>query len=78
MYVHKFSTAAEDSPKTTDYCFQIVFIAILTPVVLAAFLEWVLWLGAFLFCFLKVYQKADNWGIRFLAIVMMVFFIVMR
>ena len=64
--------------QTADYYLQIAFITILTPVVLAAFLEWVLWLGAFLFCFLKVYQKADSRGIRFLAIVMMVFFIVMR
>jgi len=47
-------------------------------VMLAAFLEWFLWLAAFLYCLIKVYQKAEHWTIKFLALVMMFFFSALR
>lgn len=45
---------------------------------LAALFEWVLWLAAFLFCLVKVYKKADHWSVRFLAVVMMILFSLLR
>lgn len=47
-------------------------------VMLAAFLEWFLWLAAFLYCLVKVFQKAEHWSIRLLAVIMMVGFTVLR
>jgi chitin synthase len=47
-------------------------------VMLAALLEWFLWLGAFLYCLVKVYQKADRWSIRILAVIMIILFIALR
>lgn len=47
-------------------------------VMLAAFLEWFLWLAAFLYCLVKVFQKAEHWSIRLLAILMMVGFTLLR
>ena len=48
---------------------------------LAALLEWILWLLAFLYCLVKVYRKASDegkWGIRILAILNMIFFTLIR
>ena len=45
---------------------------------LAAFLEWFLWLAAFLYCLVKVYQKAENISVKVLAIIMMVFLTLLR
>jgi chitin synthase len=45
---------------------------------LAAFLEWFLWLAAFLYCLVKVYQKAENISVKVLAIIMMVLFTLFR
>lgn len=45
---------------------------------LMAFLEWFLWLAAFLYCLVKVYQKAEHWSIRLLAVVMMILFTGLR
>ena len=45
---------------------------------LAAFLEWFLWLAAFLYCLVKVYQKAEHWTIKLLAVVMMILFTLIR
>ncbi|KAI4202260.1 MAG: hypothetical protein LQ350_002644 [Teloschistes chrysophthalmus] len=47
-------------------------------VMLAAFLEWFLWLAAFLYCLVKVYQKAEHYTIRLLAAVMIVLFTLLR
>lgn len=44
----------------------------------AAFLEWFLWLAAFLYCLVKVYIKAEHWTIKLLAIVMMIGFTLLR
>ena len=45
---------------------------------LAAFLEWFLWLAAFLYCLVKVYQKAENISIKVLAIIMTVLLTLLR
>ncbi|MCJ1228002.1 hypothetical protein MMC12_004661 [Toensbergia leucococca] len=47
-------------------------------VMLAAFLEWFLWLAAFLYCLVKVFQKAEHWSIRLLALVIMFTFTALR
>jgi chitin synthase len=60
---------------------DIVYVAIIGSFMLAALLEWMLWLLAFLYCLVKVYQKATGegkWAIRILCIVNMIFFIGMR
>jgi chitin synthase len=44
----------------------------------AAFLEWFLWLAAFLYCLYKVFEKADHWSVKVLAVVMMVLFTAFR
>ena len=47
-------------------------------VMLAAFLEWFLWLAAFLYCLIKVYQKAEHWTVRVLAVLMIFGFTALR
>lgn len=44
----------------------------------AALLEWILWLSAFLYCLVRVFQKAESSSIRVLAIVIMVLFSILR
>ncbi|OTB06317.1 glycosyltransferase family 2 protein [Hypoxylon sp. CI-4A] len=53
---------------------EIVYTAIVGVVMLAALLEWFLWLSAFLYCLVKVFQKAEHWTIRVLAIVIAILF----
>ncbi|KAJ5904095.1 hypothetical protein N7504_006478 [Penicillium tannophilum] len=57
---------------------DIVYLVIVGPLMLAAAFEWVLWLAAFIYCLIKVYQKADHWSIRFLAVLMIFLFTVLR
>lgn len=57
---------------------QIIYVSIMGTVMLAAFLEWFLWLAAFLYCLVKVFQKAEHWSIRLLALVMMFLFTILR
>ncbi|KAK2796697.1 hypothetical protein FQN50_009466 [Emmonsiellopsis sp. PD_5] len=57
---------------------DIIYIAIIGPVMLAAFVEWFLWLSAFLYCLYKVFVKADHWSVKVLAVVMMVLFTAFR
>lgn len=57
---------------------QIVYVSIVGAVMLAAFLEWFLWLAAFLYCLVKVFQKAEHWSIRILALIMMLIFTLLR
>ncbi|KAF2109858.1 chitin synthase D [Lophiotrema nucula] len=57
---------------------DIVYVAIVGTVMLAALLEWFLWLAAFLYCLVKVFQKAENMSVRILAIIMMVLFTAFR
>lgn len=59
-------------------CRKIVYVSILGPVIIAAFLEWFLWLAAFLYCLGKVFVKADHWSIKVLAVIMMVMFTAFR
>jgi chitin synthase len=44
----------------------------------AAFIEWILFLAAFVYCLIKVYQKADHWSIRALAVMMIILFSALR
>ena len=48
------------------------------PVLAAAFLEWFLFLAAFDYCLVKVFQKAENWTVRLMAVIMMICFSTMR
>lgn len=60
---------------------DVVYVAIVGGVFLAALVEWFLWLIAFLYCLVKVFVKADGktkWSIRILSAVLMVFFTCMR
>ena len=60
---------------------DIIYVAIIGTVMLAAILEWILWLLAFLYCMVKVYQKAEgrgSFGIKFLAVANAIFFTLMR
>ena len=57
---------------------QIVYVCLVAPLILAAFLEWILWLGAFLFALCKVYQKAEHWSTQVIAVIMMILFTVLR
>ncbi|KAI9851880.1 MAG: hypothetical protein M1838_002451 [Thelocarpon superellum] len=45
---------------------------------MAALVEWILGLAAFLYCLIKVIQKAEDWSTRLLAVLIMVFFTCMR
>jgi hypothetical protein len=45
---------------------------------IAAFLEWFLWLVAFCYCLWKVYRKAENCRTRILAIAIGLFFVAFR
>ena len=75
MYVHRYP--AEDLYSLTTES-QIVYVAIMGPILSAAFLEWFLWLAAFLYCLVKVFLKAEHWSIRLLAVVMMFGFTLLR
>ena len=55
-----------------------MYVAIMGPILSAAFLEWFLWLAAFLYCLVKVFLKAEHWSIRLLAVVMMFGFTLLR
>jgi chitin synthase len=57
---------------------QIIFVATISPFMLAAFIEWALFIAAFIYCLAKVYQKADHWSIKTLAIAMMIIFSILR
>ncbi|EGD93915.1 chitin synthase class VI [Trichophyton tonsurans CBS 112818] len=57
---------------------DIIYVAIIGPVMLAAFLEWFLWLAAFLYCLYKVFVKAEHFSVKILAIVMMIAFTALR
>ena len=57
---------------------DIVYTAIVGTVMLAALLEWFLWLAAFLYCLVKVFQKAETMSIRILAVIMMIIFTALR
>lgn len=45
---------------------------------LAAVLEWFLWVAAFMYCLVKVFIKAEHWTIRALAVVVAILFVGFR
>jgi len=45
---------------------------------LAALLEWFLWVAAFLYCIVKVFQKADTISIRILSVLFGILFFLLR
>jgi len=45
---------------------------------LAALLEWFLWIAAFLYCIVKVFQKAETISVRLLAIFFGILFFCLR
>ncbi|RMZ74724.1 hypothetical protein DV737_g5801, partial [Chaetothyriales sp. CBS 132003] len=57
---------------------DVVYLACVAPILLAALLEWFLWLAAFAYCFCKAYQKADHWSQRLLAVVLMAVVLLFR
>ncbi|KAF2401653.1 hypothetical protein EJ06DRAFT_547950 [Trichodelitschia bisporula] len=48
---------------------DIIYVSIMGFLMLMAFIEWFMWLGAFLFCLLQTFIKAENMSTRFLALV---------
>ena len=57
---------------------EIVYVAIMGPVLAAAFLEWFLFLAAFNYCLVKAFQKAEHWSVKLLAVVMIICFTTLR
>ncbi|KAK4126351.1 glycosyltransferase family 2 protein [Parathielavia appendiculata] len=57
---------------------EIVYTAIVGLVMLAALLEWFLWIAAFLYCLWKVFVKAEHWTVRVLAVLVGVAFTLLR
>ncbi|KAA8897432.1 chitin synthase-domain-containing protein [Sphaerosporella brunnea] len=57
---------------------EIVYCSIMGAVMIAALLEWFLWLAAFLYCLVKAFQKAEKWHSRVLAVVVMILFTAFR
>lgn len=73
--IPKFSIHIASIDKTFP---QIVYTAIVGSFMIAALLEWFLWLGAFLYCLLKVYQKAEHWSVKILAVIVAIVFTLLR
>ncbi|KAG7132190.1 Chitin synthase D like protein [Verticillium longisporum] len=57
---------------------DIIYTSIVGVVMLAAVLEWFLWIAAFLYCLWKVFVKAEHWTIRVLSVVVAVLFTALR
>ncbi|KAK4166012.1 family 2 putative glycosyltransferase [Cladorrhinum sp. PSN259] len=57
---------------------EIVYTAIVGVVMLAALLEWFLWIAAFMYCLCKVFVKAEHWTIRLLAVLVGIAFLLLR
>ncbi|KAI3394207.1 hypothetical protein diail_3022 [Diaporthe ilicicola] len=57
---------------------DIVYTSIVGLVMLAAILEWFLWIGAFLYCLWKVFRKSEHWTVNVLAVVIAVAFLLLR
>lgn len=71
-------TTSKEDIVLTGNLIQIIYVSIMGTAMLMAFLEWFLWLAAFLYCLIKVYQKAEHWSIRMLAAIMMMLFTALR
>lgn len=57
---------------------DIIYVSVIGPLMLAALLEWFLWVAAFLYCIVKVFQKADTISIRILSILFGILFFLLR
>ena len=57
---------------------QIIYLSCVGPILIAAFLEWFLWLSAFCYCLYKAFRKADHWSQRVLASFFIVLFVIIR
>ncbi|RKF73319.1 Chitin synthase D [Golovinomyces cichoracearum] len=57
---------------------DIIYTAIIGTIMAAAFLEWFLWLAAFIYCLFKVYQKAEHWSVQILALIVGILFTLLR
>ncbi|KAH8912542.1 class VII chitin synthase [Coniochaeta sp. PMI_546] len=57
---------------------DIVYTAIVGLVMLAAVLEWFLWIAAFMYCLVKVFQKAEHWTVRILSVIVGIAFLLLR
>ncbi|KAL2260619.1 hypothetical protein VTK26DRAFT_5322 [Humicola hyalothermophila] len=68
---------AADNPDSWPVT-EIVYTAIVGLVMIAAFLEWFLWIAAFLYCLWKVFVKAEHWTVRLLAVFVGVAFTLLR
>lgn len=57
---------------------QIVYVSIVGTVMLAALLEWFLWLAAFMYCLVKCFQKAETTSVKILSVIMAILFTALR
>ncbi|KAK3491672.1 chitin synthase-domain-containing protein [Neurospora crassa] len=57
---------------------EIVYTAIVGLVMLAACLEWFLWIAAFMYCLWKVFVKAEHWTVRVLSVIVGIAFMLLR
>ncbi|RFN54051.1 chitin synthase [Fusarium flagelliforme] len=57
---------------------NIIYTSIMGVVLLMACLEWFLWLAAFVYCLVKVFQKSEHWSINVLCIVVGTAFVLLR
>ncbi|KAH8725598.1 chitin synthase-domain-containing protein [Phaeosphaeriaceae sp. PMI808] len=57
---------------------DIVYVSVIGTVMLAALLEWFLWVAAFLYCIVKVFQKAESISVRILSIFFGILFFLLR
>ncbi|KAH9880257.1 hypothetical protein IAQ61_000546 [Plenodomus lingam] len=75
-----FARADDSIPDITDPwpVKDIVYVSIVGTLMLAALLEWFLWVAAFLYCIVKVFQKADTISIRILSVFFGIMFFCLR
>ncbi|EXK91658.1 chitin synthase [Fusarium oxysporum f. sp. raphani 54005] len=57
---------------------NVIYTSIVGVVLLMACLEWFLWLAAFVYCLVKVFQKAEHWSINVLCIIVGTAFVLLR
>ena len=55
-----------------------VYTGIVGLIMLAATLEWFLWIAAFMYCLWKVFRKAEHWTVRVLTFVVGTAFLLLR
>jgi len=57
---------------------DIVYVSIIGSLMLMALLEWFLWVAAFMYCIVKVFQKAETVSVRILSIFFGILFFLLR